>query len=161
MNVIVDMCYSLRCNKGGDRKAVLFVWACRMVKRVRRGLCADRCASWGAAQRVSSGRGLSSASPDPQDTHRRRKRCGDEDIAVFDKLKQMTGGKLLWLRNNVATILCNCLENFGFIYLAFLGVYTAGQCFEIAIATSVIEIIAAVCDTPFAYIGRRAAKMRE
>lgn len=79
MNVIVDMCYSLRCNKGGDRKAVLFVWACRMVKRVRRGLCADRCASWGAAQRVSSGRGLSSASPDPQDTHRRRKRCGDED----------------------------------------------------------------------------------
>lgn len=83
------------------------------------------------------------------------------DIAVFDKLRQMTGGKLLWLRNNVATILCNCLENFGFIYLAFLGVYTAGQCFEIAIATSVIEIIAAVCDTPFAYIGRRAANMRE
>lgn len=83
------------------------------------------------------------------------------DIAVFDKLKQMTGGKLLWLRNNVATILCNCLENFGFIYLAFLGIYTAGQCFEIAIATSVIEIIAAVCDTPFAYIGRRMVNMRE
>ena len=82
------------------------------------------------------------------------------DIAVFDKLKQMTGGKWLWLRNNVATILCNCIENFGFIFLAFLGIYTAGQCFEIAIATSVIEIVAAVCDTPFAYLGRKLKPLR-
>lgn len=82
------------------------------------------------------------------------------DIAVFDKLKQMTGGKWLWLRNNVATILCNCIENFGFIFLAFLGIYTAGQCFEIAIATSVIEIVAAVCDTPFAYLGRKLEPLR-
>lgn len=82
------------------------------------------------------------------------------DIAVFDKLKQMTGGKWLWLRNNVATILCNCIENFGFIFLAFLGIYSAGQCFEIAIATSVIEIVAAVCDTPFAYLGRKLKPLR-
>ena len=82
------------------------------------------------------------------------------DIAVFDKLKQMTGGKWLWFRNNVATILCNCIENFGFIFLAFLGIYTAGQCFEIAIATSVIEIVAAVCDTPFAYLGRKLKPLR-
>lgn len=77
------------------------------------------------------------------------------DITVFDKLKQMTGGRYLWIRNNVATILCNCLENFGFIFLAFLGVYDAGTCFEIAIATSIIEVVAAVCDTPFAYLGRK------
>lgn len=77
------------------------------------------------------------------------------DITVFDKLKQITDGKYLWLRNNVATILCNCLENFGFIFLAFLGVYDAGTCFEIAIATSIIEIVAAVCDTPFTYLGRK------
>lgn len=77
------------------------------------------------------------------------------DITVFDKLKQMTGGRYLWIRNNVATILCNCLENFGFIFLAFLGVYDAGTCFEIAIATSVIEVVAAVCDTPFVYLGRK------
>ena len=81
------------------------------------------------------------------------------DIAVFDKLKEMTGGKWLWMRNNAATILCNCLENFGFIFLAFLGVYSAAQCAEIAIATSIIEIVAAVCDTPFAYIGRRIEPM--
>ena len=77
------------------------------------------------------------------------------DIAIFDKIKQRTGEKKLWLRNNVATILCNCIENFGFIFIAFLGIYTWEQCFEIAIATSVIEIVTAVMDTPFAYIGRR------
>lgn len=82
------------------------------------------------------------------------------DIYVFDKLKQMTGGRWLWMRNNVATILCNCVENFGFIYLAFLGIYTAGQCFEIAVATSIIEIVAAVCDTPFAYLGRKLNPLR-
>lgn len=81
------------------------------------------------------------------------------DIAVFDKLKEMTGGKWLWMRNNTATILCNCLENFGFIFLAFLGVYSAAQCVEIALATSIIEIVAAVCDTPFAYIGRKIEPM--
>lgn len=77
------------------------------------------------------------------------------DIAVFDKIKKLTKGKKLWVRNNVATIVCNCIENFGFIFIAFLGVYTKEQCFEIAIATSIIEIVAAVMDTPFAYIGRR------
>lgn len=82
------------------------------------------------------------------------------DIYIFDKLKQMTGGRWLWMRNNAATILCNCVENFGFIYLAFLGIYTAGQCFEIAVATSIIEIVAAVCDTPFAYLGRKLNPLR-
>lgn len=77
------------------------------------------------------------------------------DVYVFEAIRRATKGKYLWLRNNVATILCNCLENFGFIFLAFLGVYDARTCFEIAIATSIVEIVAAVCDTPFAYIGRR------
>lgn len=82
------------------------------------------------------------------------------DIAVFDRLKQKTQGEKLWLRNNVATILCNCLENFGFIFLAFLGIYTARQCAEIALATSAIEIVAAICDTPFVYIGRKVNPLR-
>ena len=82
------------------------------------------------------------------------------DIAVFEKLKKATGGKYLWIRNNIATILCNCLENFGFIYLALLGIYTAGQCAEIALATCVIEIVAAICDTPFVYLGRKTKPLR-
>lgn len=77
------------------------------------------------------------------------------DIYVFSKIKEKTAGKKLWLRNNVATILCNCLENFGFIGLAFAGIYNFATIMTIAISTSIIEAIVAVCDTPFLYIARR------
>jgi len=74
------------------------------------------------------------------------------DVFLFEKLKEKSGGKRLWLRNNVSTILCNCLENFGFIALAFAGIYDARTIFTIALSTSIIEAIVAVCDTPFIYL---------
>lgn len=83
------------------------------------------------------------------------------DIAVFEKIRDKTGGKLLWLRNNVATILCNCLENFGFMFLAFYGVYDLPTIFEIAVSTSIIEMIAALLDTPFLYLSRSGYARRE
>lgn len=77
------------------------------------------------------------------------------DIYVFSKIKEKTEGRMLWLRNNVATILCNCLENFGFIGIAFAGIYDFGTIMKIAISTSIIEAIVAICDTPFLYAARK------
>lgn len=77
------------------------------------------------------------------------------DVYLFSKLKEKSGGRLLWLRNNVSTILCNCLENFGFIWLAFVGIYDTETILKIAISTSVIEAIVALCDTPFLYLAGR------
>lgn len=74
------------------------------------------------------------------------------DVYLFKKLKEKSGGKWLWLRNNVSTILCNCLENFGFIGFAFAGIYDAKTILTIALSTSIIEAIVAVCDTPFIYL---------
>lgn len=74
------------------------------------------------------------------------------DVALFAKMKQKSNGKRLWLRNNVATILCNCLENFGFIFLAFVGIYDMQTILTIAVSTSIIEALVAICDTPFLYI---------
>ena len=34
------------------------------------------------------------------------------DIHLFEKIKNKTGNGKLWLRNNVATIVSNCLENY-------------------------------------------------
>lgn len=76
------------------------------------------------------------------------------DIYLFDKLKAKDKGKRLWLRNNVATILCNCAENFGFIFLAFVGIYDGQTILTIALSTSIIEAIVAVCDTPFLYLAK-------
>ena len=77
------------------------------------------------------------------------------DIYIFSKIRSKTGQSKLWLRNNVATILCNCLENFGFIALAFAGIYDLMTILVIAFSTSVVELIVALCDTPFLYLARR------
>lgn len=74
------------------------------------------------------------------------------DVWLFSRLKQKSGGKKLWLRNNVSTILCNCLENFGFIGLAFAGIYDVQTILTIAVSTSIVEAIVALCDTPFLYL---------
>lgn len=80
------------------------------------------------------------------------------DVYLFNKIKDKMHGKALWLRNNVSTILCNCLENFGFIGLAFYGIYDMKTILTIAISTSIIELIVAICDTPFLYLARRINK---
>lgn len=77
------------------------------------------------------------------------------DIYVFNKIKKKTDGKRLWLRNNISTILCNCLENFGFIGIAFAGVYDIGTILTIALSTSIIEALVALLDTPFLYAAKR------
>lgn len=77
------------------------------------------------------------------------------DVILFNKIKEKTNGKMLWFRNNVSTILCNCLENFFFIGFAFIGIYDIYTILTIALSTSLIEIIVAVCDTPFLYIAKK------
>lgn len=77
------------------------------------------------------------------------------DVYLFTKLKEKSDGKRLWLRNNVSTILCNCLENFGFIAIAFAGIYDGKTILIIAASTSVVEFIVALLDTPFLYLAKR------
>jgi uncharacterized integral membrane protein (TIGR00697 family) len=76
------------------------------------------------------------------------------DVLLYQKIKEKTGEKYMWFRNNISTIVCNCLENFAFSILAFVGVYSISYCIEIAIAGSIIEMLIAVCDTPFLYLSK-------
>lgn len=76
------------------------------------------------------------------------------DVYLFNKIKDKMNGRALWLRNNVSTIVCNCLENFGFIALAFWGIYDVKTILTIAASTSVIELAVAILDTPFLYIAK-------
>ena len=65
------------------------------------------------------------------------------DVWLFNRIKDRMEGRALWLRNNVSTVLCNGLENFGFIGLAFAGLYDFKTILIIAAST-----------TPFLYIAR-------
>ena len=77
------------------------------------------------------------------------------DVKLYAWLKKKTNGKYMWLRNNLSTILCNGLENFIFTFLCFSGIYSIQDMLMIATATTIIEIIIALCDTPFLYIGKK------
>lgn len=74
------------------------------------------------------------------------------DVHLFNSFKKRDGSTKLWKRNNIATIVCNCTENFLFIFGAFLGIYTARECLIIAINTCIVEVIVALLDTPFLYL---------
>jgi len=78
------------------------------------------------------------------------------DVWLFERFRKHST-KNLWLRNNVCTIVCNCLENFVMIFGAFWGIYDAATCASIAACTCVVEIIAGLLDTPFVYLGRKWA----
>lgn len=77
------------------------------------------------------------------------------DVWLFHKLKDIMHGKKLWFRNNVATITCNCLENFGFIFLAFYGIMDVSDLLAISLTSCAIETIIALLDTPFLYIAKK------
>lgn len=78
------------------------------------------------------------------------------DIHLYNKLKEKYPNKL-WLRNNVSTILCNCVENYFFNTLAFIGIFPMSVIISIATTTTVIEIVIALCDTPFLYLSKKLA----
>ncbi len=77
------------------------------------------------------------------------------DVFLYNVLKEKTGDSLLWVRNNFCTIFCNGLENFFFFGLAFAGIQPWNIIFEMAVSTTIIETIIAVCDTPFLYFAKR------
>lgn len=74
------------------------------------------------------------------------------DIFLFDIIRKKTKGKHLWLRNNVATIVSQCVENYLFYVIAFLGVYSMKDILTMTLTCCAIEIIVALIDTPFLYV---------
>lgn len=77
------------------------------------------------------------------------------DVKLYSWLKKKTNDKYMWLRNNLCTILCNGLENFIFTFLCFTGIYSVIDMIMIATATTIIETIIALCDTPFLYLSKK------
>lgn len=82
------------------------------------------------------------------------------DIYLFDRLRKKYPKKL-WLRNNFSTMFSNCMENYLFATLAFIGIYDFKTVLIIATTGSIIEVIVALLDTPFLYISKYLIKEKE
>ena len=81
------------------------------------------------------------------------------DVWLFQKIKKATGGGMLWLRNNIATCISQCVENFFFFLIAFGGFMEISAIIKLTVCVSLIEVLVALCDTPFLYLARRVGSV--
>ena len=79
---------------------------------------------------------------------------------MFDWLRRKYPA-LLWLRNNVSTVVCQVVENFLFHSIAFYGVFSIQVICELTLTVSAIEAIIALLDTPFLYLAKKIKVVSE
>ena len=78
------------------------------------------------------------------------------DVWVFHKLKVMTDGKYLWLRNNLSTLSSQALDTFLYTFVwVIAGELSFAAAFGIALTKYVFKVIIALIDTIFIYWVRK------
>ncbi len=82
------------------------------------------------------------------------------DIWAFAWWRRKTDGRMLWLRNNVSTLVSQLIDSVVFCFVAFMGVVEREHFLQILVTTYVIKVLVALLDTPFIYLGRAIARRR-
>ena len=72
------------------------------------------------------------------------------DVWGFQRIKELTRGRMLWVRNNTATMLSQTVDSAIFVTIAFYGV---APVLQIIAGQLVVKYVIALCDTPFVYAG--------
>lgn len=73
------------------------------------------------------------------------------DIYVFSWIREKTGDRHLWLRNNVSTYIARLLDIVVFVLVAFYGVYGFEEMLKIISSGYAAGIIVSILSTPFVY----------
>ena len=78
------------------------------------------------------------------------------DVWIFHKIKVLTDGKYLWLRNNVSTITSQALDTFLYTFVWVVGTELSFlAAFGIALTKYVFKVVIALIDTIFIYWVRK------
>ena len=78
------------------------------------------------------------------------------DVWIFHRIKVLTDGKYLWLRNNVSTITSQALDTFLYTFVWVIGTELSfAAAFGIALTKYVFKVIIALVDTIFIYWVRK------
>ncbi|MEY4930601.1 MAG: hypothetical protein RI909_1325 [Bacteroidota bacterium] len=75
------------------------------------------------------------------------------DVFVFQKLRKLTGQKMLWLRATGSTLISQFIDSFVVLYIAFLGVFSGEQILAIGITNYIYKFSVAILLTPLIYLG--------
>lgn len=82
------------------------------------------------------------------------------DIKLYEYLRRKHDGKKMWLRNNLCTVISNGSENFLFYIISFAGVMAMSDIVWMALSATIIEVIIALCDTPFLYLSKHIKELK-
>ncbi|HII07622.1 MAG TPA: queuosine precursor transporter [Methanotrichaceae archaeon] len=83
------------------------------------------------------------------------------DVWAYNFLRDKTGGRHLWLRNNASTMASQLVDTVIFISLAFYGLIPNSVLIELMVGQYVIKVLIAALDTPFMYMAVAAARRAE
>ncbi len=75
------------------------------------------------------------------------------DVFVFQKLRKVTGQKLLWLRATGSTLVSQFIDSFVVLYIAFIGIFSGEQIIAIGITNYIYKFSIAIILTPLIYLG--------
>lgn len=76
----------------------------------------------------------------------------NHDVWSFHWWKKKTGGRHLWLRNNLSTAVSQLLDSVLFIGIAFWGLYPAAAVGKMILGQYAVKLVVALLDTPFCYM---------
>lgn len=75
------------------------------------------------------------------------------DVFVFQKLRHLTGNKMLWLRATGSTLISQFIDSFVVLYIAFAGIFPNEQIIAIGITNYIYKFSVAILLTPLIYFG--------
>ncbi len=75
------------------------------------------------------------------------------DVFVFQKLRKLTGQKMLWLRATGSTLVSQFIDSFVVLYIAFFGIFSGQQIIAIGITNYIYKFSVAILLTPLIYLG--------
>lgn len=74
------------------------------------------------------------------------------DILIFERIKQITGQRWLWLRNNLSTACSQLADTIIFYSIAFYGVIANEILPLLVLGTYLVKLAIALIDTPVVYL---------
>lgn len=75
------------------------------------------------------------------------------DVFIFQKLRKVTGSKMLWLRATGSTLVSQLVDSFVVLYIAFYGIFSNSQIVAIGITNYIYKFMVAILLTPLIYLG--------
>jgi len=75
------------------------------------------------------------------------------DVFVFQKLRRVTGHKMLWLRATGSTLVSQFIDSFVVLYIAFIGIFSGQQILAIGVTNYIYKFTVAILLTPLIYLG--------